>query len=184
MRKWVVIVGLVCAVVSNSCASSGRFTTITLSNALRMHEEHDLIAPEVRRFPTATTIPLFQSLVKAVEKRGHKIVAIVGMGNIWGFNDGEGTLYINAGLSVDEAFSTILHELGHSLQPPELNNTPQSQVYAEAFGYLVCYRLGLNTAESSFAYLQQFPFRHEILRRYAKQLDQQVDEMVKDIRGE
>jgi hypothetical protein len=196
MRKWVVIAGLVCALAMAGACASGQFGAITLTHSLQMHEDHHLIG-EWKDFDTEITKPYFKPLVDAVRKRGHEIIAaenigwllanagyldILQAGGVWGFNDGNGKIYLEASLSWDEAFATLVHELGHSLQPDELDGTDDAQVYAEALSYVVCYRLGLDTKGMSFPYLQDFKNRHRIIQQYSRELDAQATELLAEIR--
>lgn len=193
LKKWVVLIGLVCA---SACAiSTGRYTTVTFASTLRLTEEHYLVGPHVARFETNTMRPYFKALVDAAIKRGQTVYAVNGLAQLiggdrippgfvlWGYNDFKGNIYIESSLSIDEGFSTLVHELGHSLQPEELKGTPESQVWAEALGYVVCQRLGLDTRLATFPYLQNYPTRHEVLRTYARGIDQHATQLVKEIRG-
>lgn len=180
------------------CASSGSFTAITLTNTMQMHEDAGLVG-EWQEFETATMQPYWDIAVAAVTKRGIEIhmvdnlaglmmnsgiVDLVELGDatLWGYNTGDGHIYIDTELSVDEAFATLFHEFGHSLQPPELNGTGDAQVYAESFAYLVCLRLGLDTRKMTFPYMQGFEKRHIIIQKYADRLDAQVEAMLAELR--
>jgi hypothetical protein len=174
------------------CASTGKFNAISFSQSMEMHEQHDLVRPW-QNFDTEVTKAYFEPLANEVKKRGHKIytsdnlgaqLAVAGIvpvediGRIWGFNDGAGNIYLDASLGWDEAFATLLHELGHSLQPEELHGD-DAQVFAEAIAYIVCYRLGLDTKQATFPYMQGFRNRHRILQLYSRQIDQHVSEILK-----
>jgi hypothetical protein len=176
---------------SAGCATS-KFGAITFLHSLEMHEEHNLVR-EWKRFDSEKSRPYFKALVDYIRK-DHKVVAVDGLGfalaaggwvsledapHIWGFNTGGGSIYIEGSLGWDEAFATLIHELGHSLQPEELDGTDDAQVFAEAIAYIVCYRLGIDTKVATFPYLQDFKNRHRILHLYSKQIDTHVDDILK-----
>jgi hypothetical protein len=193
MRKWV-IAGLVWAL--SACASSGRHHTLELASILASHEAHDMVPSEVQRFPTADLEPYMPKLLAIIEARNirvHFVPSVTealrasGMQNVptsltlWGYNLG-GHIYISQWLSVDERFGTLVHELGHSLQPISLTGKTDSQVFAEALSVIVCRELGKDMLRASFPYLQDYPQRHIVLQRYSSHIDRLVAELLAELR--
>jgi hypothetical protein len=178
---------ILCLLV-NGCAT--KFSAITLSNQLKMHEEYGLVPQEIEHFETETMEVYFPRLVKAVQRRGIMVTAVDNLGlalglesnSLWGYNSGDGDILLDAGLSLDEAFATLLHELGHSLEPKELKGADEGQVFAETLSVLVCRELGLDITRAAFPYLHRFDKRHAIIARYGQLLDQLTADILKEIR--
>ena len=177
----------VCLTISG-CAT--KFSAITLSNQMKMHEEYGLVPEEIQHFETATMEMYFPRLVKFINRRGIMVTAVDNLGlalgldsnTLWGYNSGDGDILLEGSLSLDEAFATLLHELGHSLEPAELKGEAEGQVFAEALSILVCRELGLDISRAAFPYLQSFDRRHDIIVRYGQLLDQHAAEILREIR--
>jgi hypothetical protein len=73
---------------------------------------------------------------------------------LWGYYDPQmRAIFLNLTLSPNGLVATLLHELGHALQPATLTGD-DAQAFAEAVSYLACARIGLDVWRSSFAYLR------------------------------
>jgi len=195
MKNWV-IAGLVSlSGLATGCASS--FRAITVSSILAVQEEHELVSPLVQRYDTADLGGYLPKLVQIAKARGITVHfvpdASLTLGELgmlgtplpmmlWGYNTGDGHIYISEWLGIDERFGTLVHELGHSLQPRELDGKQDSQVFAETLSVIVCKELGKDFTPASFPYIHEFENRHKVMQRYSGQIDKHARQLLSELR--
>lgn len=145
---------IVVALGLSSCVSARPMTALDLAITLNAFSD--------RTFPEKTPPIAGDShayavlpLVGVARARGIRVVIKTDLRrDLWGFYSGEThTITINGGLSLNGQVATLIHELGHAMEPPHLNDL-DGQVFAEALSYVVCKRLGLDIWRSTFTYLQ------------------------------
>lgn len=188
LNRILVTVGLLCSL---AFAATNGSKGIKLDSTLRVYEDLDMLATATLDVEGDSHGKYFPRLVLAAERRGVEVVfadelLITGIPKgeiIWGFYDQEdNVIYLNAHQSLNALLTTLFHELGHAIGPEELKGQVDGQVFAEALAALSTSQLKLDTFKPSFLYLQQFPNRHAVIQKYAKQLEKLSDELVAEVR--
>jgi hypothetical protein len=172
--------------------ASGGTKAIQLDSMLRAYETAGLFEaggiPDIEGDSHTKYLP---KLIAAANHRGVTVVfanelAVPGIPKdqtLWGFFDmDDNVVYLNVNQSANGLLETLFHELGHALGPDELKGEVNGQVFAEALAAMSVQQLKLDTYRASFAYLQQFPERHAVILKYAKQLEALSDELVGEVR--
>jgi hypothetical protein len=89
--------------------------------------------------------------------------------------DDQGTpkIHLNNAQSLNTALMTLLHELGHHLEPARLHRLRPDlrDVWAEAFAQLVAQQLGFDTLNQSVAYLKRFRQELWVIQNFSRELD-------------
>jgi hypothetical protein len=175
-------------VLSTACATS---RAIEFSNVLAINEEHAdvMLRDYLVDVGGDSHAAYLERLENYLKRRNLPVVVQPGLSGdqfdfdarkLLGYNAGD-RVYLNAELSINGRFATLVHELGHTMQPKALNGSENGQVFAETLAYLVCKAVGLDTWQSSALYLQQFDDRHRVVVRYSREIDAAVETILKEI---
>lgn len=155
------------------CASA--FNTTTFANSFRLHQQ---LLPALPVPITGDTHAAdFQELRRKAHSLGISVTVSPSEGVLWGYYfQATRTIWVNDTLNADTQLATLAHELGHALQPAELDGTLESQVFAEAVAALYCKSVGLDIWRHSFSYLsgQGTLMTEHVLSAYAREIEAAV----------
>ncbi len=131
-------------------------TAMTVASQLRLFETHNVPYQPVRHIPGDSHQRYFKPLVAlAASLDVHVLLADdLQPPELWGFHKG-GLIVLRGTLSPNGLVATLLHEIGHVVQPYSYTSSRlEREVFAETVSYLVCQRLGLDIGQASLAYMR------------------------------
>jgi hypothetical protein len=189
MRRFLATSLLVAFLFSPSLVWAKESDAIAFTTQIELYMEHELLPAVIPEIPGNSHVYLMPRLVEAGRKRGLLGVTFLHFPDafpewpfLWGYYEKKSkVLLIEMTLTPNSQVATIIHEMGHHLQPAGLGGS-EGQVFAETVAYLVCKRLGLDTFKSSATYLRQFQHRFSVTQRFAKEIDAAVEALVRDIK--
>jgi hypothetical protein len=190
LKTFVVALALVVGVATGAAAQT---EVVVFRSQLEVNIEKNLLPHNLELVEGNEYVRLLPKLIKAVINRGIRVKYIdpsswpAPVPDLWGYYNGDEKppiIYINIRLPFNSQFSALVHELGHHLQPLKLwdGDGRAGQVFAEAFAYLVCKEVGLDTFKSSGGYLQSFQKDFWVLQFYAKEIHDAKEALVKELR--
>jgi len=176
-----VIAAAVLAVVMACGHTTNSFTMLNMMDMMdRVASPDQIKATPIPGDSHAAYIPKLEAFA---ETQGVLVLSYPGAESDWGtFNHITGIIWINSTMSPNQQVATLVHEIGHVLQPAELGIGGPADVFAEAVSFIYCNRIGLDTAHSSFAYLRSNGLLARMtIHQYEKEINAVVDELIRVI---
>jgi hypothetical protein len=172
-------------------ACAAEHDSLVFINRVQLMLDHGLLPEEIPFVEGTSHGEYLVRVANAANKLGVKRVVVMDLQRIeafknepalWGYFDRKHSiLFVEIDLPINTMLVTMVHELGHHLQPEALDGTSGGQIFAEAVAFIVCQKLGLNTFLSSATYAATLPEFHWVAQRYAKEIDEAVASILKEL---